>query len=129
MQTADTAVAPGVPQLNEVAAAHAAHEANRAYCRSQGDDSQPPWDEAPDWQKDSALAGVMAIAKNPDITSKQSHQGWMAMKAEAGWVYGETKDADKKVHPCMVPYSELPPRQQRKDYIFGAVVRAVLGIN
>ena len=43
------------------AAAHASHEANRAYCLSLGDKSQRPWDAAPDWQKASARDGVLAV--------------------------------------------------------------------
>ena len=34
------------------------HEVNRAYCMSQGDGSQPRWEDAPDWQKQSAISGV-----------------------------------------------------------------------
>lgn len=31
------------------------HEANRAYCRGLGDDSQVSWFDAPVWQKKSAF--------------------------------------------------------------------------
>jgi len=34
------------------------HEANRAYCATLGDSSQLPWNEAPDWQRESARKGV-----------------------------------------------------------------------
>ena len=107
------------------AAAHATHEANRAYCRALGDDSQPPWDSAPEWQRTSAINGVAgALAGN---TPEQSHEMWMAEKAANGWVYGPVKDPEKKQHPCMVPYSDLPPEQRAKDAIFVTVARAVAG--
>ncbi len=109
-----------------LAAAMIAHEANRAYCVLLGDDSQVPWDEAPDWQKESALAGVAAIYKDPNLSPKASHEGWLAQKEADGWVYGETKDEEAKTHHCMVPYDELPEDQRLKDTLFGAVVRAVL---
>ena len=35
-----------------------------------------------------------------------------------GWVYGPTKDAATKTHPCCVPYTELPPIQKVKDAYF-----------
>jgi hypothetical protein len=41
-----------------------------------------------------------------------------------GWVYGTAKDAEKKTHPCMVPYDKLPLAQRRKDALFQAAVRA-----
>jgi hypothetical protein len=105
--------------------ARVCHEVNRAYCTSQGDHSQPTWEDAPDWQRESAMAGVAAIIANPDTTPEQSHEGWMAQKEADGWTYGETKDAELKTHPCFRPYAELPLAQRTKDYLFGAVVRAL----
>ena len=107
-------------------AAKAAHMANREHCQSIGDMSQPEWDDAPQWQKDSAMAGVRAIIENPDTTPEQSHEGWLAQKQADGWKYGPVKDPDKKEHPCFVPYSELPEGQKAKDDIFGRVVRESL---
>lgn len=105
--------------------AAAAHELNRAYCLSLGDEGQPSWDEAPDWQKQSAMAGVEMHLANPDATPEQSHESWLAHKIADGWVYGEVKDAEKKEHPCCVPYAELPQEQKSKDYLFRAVVHAM----
>ncbi len=112
--------------MNIIAAAQAAHEANRAYCIAIGDESQVHWEDAPEWQRDSAIAGAQAIADDPATTPEQSHEGWMAQKLADGWVYGEVKDAEAKTHPCIVPYAKLPETQRKKDGIFGAVVRAVL---
>lgn len=104
------------------ACARAAHEANRAYCIALGDASQPPWEQAPDWQRASAMASVSgALMGN---TPEQSHEGWMRQKLADGWTYGPTKDPAKKEHPCMVSYAELPPEQRAKDALFLAVVRA-----
>lgn len=103
-------------------AAKAAHEINRAYCRAVGDDSQPAWDDAPLWQRDSAVNGVSLHLANPDLTPEQSHENWMAEKTAAGWVYGLEKDPEAKTHPCMVPYDQLPLEQRIKDHLFKAVV-------
>ncbi len=107
-------------------AAITAHEVNRSYCVGLGDYSQDRWSDAPQWQRDSAIAGARAIADNPATTPAESHQGWMTQKAADGWVYGETKDAEEKTHPCMVPYGDLPAPQKTKDALFGATVRGVL---
>lgn len=106
--------------------AQVAHETNRAYCASLGDLSQPPWAEAPDWQKASAIAGVQYHQKNPDAGPDGSHYSWMAQKVRDGWTYGPVKDETKKTHPCMVPYDELPQFQKAKDYVFLGVVHALL---
>lgn len=49
----------------------------------------------------------------------------MEEKVNDGWVYGEVKDADKKTHPCIVPYNELPEFQKKKDHLFIAIVKAL----
>lgn len=106
--------------------ARAAHEINRAYCQALGDFSQPKWADAPEWQKTSAIRGVLAHWENPDMTPEQSHASWMAVKQEEGWKWGPVKDADKKEHPCFLPYAELPQEQRVKDYLFKAMVAIAL---
>lgn len=105
-----------------------AHAINLAYCQSLGDNSQPEWADAPDWQKQSALYGVEMHLANPDATPEQSHKSWLKQKLADGWKYGKVKDADKKEHPCCVPYDELPPEQKAKDYLFRGVVHALKDI-
>ena len=112
-------------QIDVEGIARVAHEVNRAYCLSQGDTTQPAWEDAPAWQRESAAAGVAQIIAKPETTPEQSHEGWLAQKRADGWTYGEVKDAEQKTHPCFVPYGELPLAQRTKDYLFGAVVRAL----
>jgi hypothetical protein len=107
----------------EEACARAAHEVNRSYCLALGDGTQPSWDDAPEWQKTSALKGVVgAIEGN---TPEQSHEGWLAEKRETGWKCGPVKDPEKKEHPCFVPYDALPVEQRAKDHLFVTTVRAL----
>lgn len=105
-----------------------AHGINAAYCNSLGDDSQPTWDAAPDWQKQSAIAGVNMHLANPNATPEQSHESWMQQKLAEGWQYGEEKNEEAKTHPCILPYAELPQEQQSKDYLFRATVHLVNSI-
>lgn len=105
------------------ACAQAAHEANRAYCQATGDQSQPIWADAPDWQKTSARVGVQGVLNGN--TPEQSHESWMRQKHADGWGYGTVKDAVAKTHPAFVPYSELPPEQKAKDDVYVAVVKAM----
>jgi hypothetical protein len=105
--------------------ARVAHEVNRAYCQALGDNSQVPWEEAPEWQKTSAIKGVIHHLNNPEAGPESSHEMWLAEKAATGWKYGPVKDPDRKEHPCFVPFSELPVDQQAKDYLFRGVVLAL----
>jgi hypothetical protein len=105
--------------------ARVCHEVNRSYCREIGDTSQVPWEEAPAWQRESAINGVTFHRQKPDSTPADSHENWMREKVAAGWVYGPAKDAEKKTHPCIRPYAELPQEQRIKDALFIAVVRSL----
>jgi hypothetical protein len=100
------------------------HEANRAYCQTLGDDSQPAWADAPEWQKTSAFHGVDGILTGRITRPEESHEGWLAEKKATGWKYGPVKNPETKEHPCYVPYGELPADQRLKDAIFFAIVRA-----
>jgi hypothetical protein len=105
--------------------ARVCHEANRAYCRTLGDKSQLTWDDAPEWQRQSAINGVITKLDNPTFTPKDMHNSWMMQKTSDGWVYGIVKCADKKTHPCMVEYEELPKDQRVKDKLFSVIVEAL----
>lgn len=111
-----------------VAIAQIAHEANRAYCVSIGDHSQQEWDASPEWQRHSAIDGVVFHLENPEAGDAASHDNWLRAKVKDGWVYGSVKDPDKKQHPCMVPFTALPPEQQKKDALFRAIVHALKSI-
>jgi len=101
------------------------HEANRAFCEANLDFSQVEWNHAPDWQRNSAMQGVLYRLSNPDAKHSDQHDAWMQDKIAAGWTYGVKKDADNKTHPCIVPYDELPEFQKRKDALFQAIVDAL----
>lgn len=112
---------PTLP-FNVTDIAKVCHEANRAFCETQGDMSQPQWEHAPGWQQKSAVAGVKHRIEYPMSTPSDSHRSWLAQKEADGWVYGEKKDPDAKTHPCMVPYDQLPAFQKAKDSLFISVV-------
>jgi hypothetical protein len=103
--------------------AMAAHEANRVYCRALGDLSQPLWDDAPEWQQKSALVGVDGVFAGNGPGA--SHESWLKAKAEAGWKWGPAKDIEAKLHPCIMPFDQLPFEQQQKDHLFVATVHSI----
>lgn len=111
--------------MDHEAIAKVCHEANRAYCETIGDNSQPAWEDAPAWQRGSAIKGVEFCITHPDAPPSANHDNWLAVKEAEGWKYGPVKDPEKKEHPCFVPYDQLPVEQQKKDALFRAVVAAL----
>lgn len=101
------------------------HEANRAFCATNGDFSHAEWEDAPEWQKDSAREGVRTALRNPNLTSEDMHIEWMKSKIDDGWTYGPTKDAEAKTHPCILPYDALDEADRAKDGLFMNIVRAL----
>lgn len=46
--------------------------------------------------------------------SKNVHEVWSDTRIKQGWTYGSERNDEKKTHPCLVPYEELP--EAEKDY-------------
>lgn len=99
------------------------HTANKAICDFFGDQSQVEWKDAPEYIHTSAIAGIVKILNNPDIQPQDLHAAWAEHKVADGWVYGEIKDAEKKTHPCLCDYEDLPMVDKFKDFMFLAIAK------
>lgn len=54
------------------------------------------------------------LQKLSEDLARNVHEVWSANRRTDGWTYGPVRDDEKKQHPCLVPYDELPERE--KDY-------------
>lgn len=43
------------------------------------------------------------------------HDVWAATRIADGWKYGSTRDDARKLHPCLVPYDDLPESEKEYD--------------
>lgn len=109
------------PDLIE-AAAHAAHEANRAFAKLLGDTSHKAWDTLNTSEKSLAKMSVMMIL-NEGTTPDVLHETWRAKMVSEGWNYGPIKNATARIHPALRPYAELDPEQRYKNEMFCTVVK------
>lgn len=58
---------------------------------------------------DPTLKGLVeALAENV-------HDVWAEGRMAQGWTYGDRRDDARKLHPCLVPYSELPESEKKYD--------------
>lgn len=120
---------PWAPIYRKIA--EVCHEANRAYRIAMNEPEKDGysllhWDEAPDWQKDSCIAGVRHKAEFPDATPAEMHNNWLIQKQNEGWIYGPEKNPELKTHPCMLEYSDLSQQQKAKDHIFSAIAGTLI---
>lgn len=105
------------------ACAAAAHEVNKVFCDMTGDPSQGHWEQAPEWQREASIEGVAVALQG--ASPRQLFEAWKAAKQRDGWTHGPVKDGEKKTHPCLVGYDDLPPAQKAKDGLYSAVVTAM----
>ena len=52
---------------------------------------------------------------------EELHGSWMQAYWDRGWTYGEVYDAEKRIHPDLVPYAELGTLERDKDAVFVAL--------
>jgi hypothetical protein len=122
--------------------ARALHEDFQQQRRKEGvvDSQNPDWDHLVDRLKDSNRHAADHIPiklraldyriaqldpeKKPVETfgtddvrllAQMEHARWCAELWLAGWSYGPVKQSALKQHPCLLPWNELPPNEQKKD--------------
>ena len=49
--------------------------------------------------------------------AENAHDLWAAQRLAQGWTHGAHRDDARKLHPCLVPYSELPEKEKEFDRI------------
>ena len=55
------------------------------------------------------------LVKLVEKMAENVHEVWAKARIEQGWTYGEVRNDDKKKHPCLIPYSELPEEEKEYD--------------
>jgi len=60
------------------------------------------------------------VILSPEVTelleqlARNTHEVWAAERMKEGWTWGPVSSDERKEHPCLVPYEELP--EAEKDY-------------
>lgn len=55
------------------------------------------------------------ITELTEKLAKSTHDTWAQNRLNQGWTYGEKRDDDKKLHPCLIPYEDLPESEKKYD--------------
>ena len=110
-------------QIDDIA--YAAHDAVKAWARSQGDYSHDIWSNCSYEYKTRMRNGVVARLENPDESPEANHDRWLEANARDGWKWGPVRDEVKLENPAFVPYSDLPADFRKRNDIFMGVVKAL----
>lgn len=65
-------------------------------------------------------AGVELPAELLPLTERlaaNAHDLWAAQRLAQGWRFGSQRDDTQKLHPCLVPYADLPESEKEYDRI------------
>ncbi len=47
--------------------------------------------------------------------AKNTHDIWSRQRLAEGWLYGPKRNDDKKTHPCLIDYDDLPESEKKYD--------------
>jgi hypothetical protein len=50
-----------------------------------------------------------------ELLARNTHENWAHERLSHGWRWGPARDDEKKEHPCLVPYDELPEEEKEYD--------------
>ena len=53
--------------------------------------------------------------KEIETMAEMEHGRWYVERLRAGWRWGEKKDINNKLNPCLVSWKELPEKEKKKD--------------
>ena len=55
------------------------------------------------------------FAQQKEVYRQMEHERWLRFYSLHNWRYGEVRNDEKRVHPCVVPYAQLSEEERAKD--------------
>ena len=55
------------------------------------------------------------ILELSELIAKNTHEVWSENRMADGWTYGAERNDQKKHHPCLIPYEDLPESEKEYD--------------
>jgi hypothetical protein len=50
-----------------------------------------------------------------ELLAHNIHDIWARQRLAEGWKYGERRNDERKEHPCLIPYEDLPENEKEYD--------------
>jgi ryanodine receptor 2 len=55
------------------------------------------------------------VCELTELLARNAHDIWAQQRLADGWSHGPRRDDEKKEHPCLVPYEDLPESEKEYD--------------
>ncbi len=68
-----------------------------------------------DWDVENLTFSEGGADDEVSLMGRMEHDHWCLEKTAAGWKYGPEKDSDHQTNPNILPWDELPKREQEKN--------------
>jgi hypothetical protein len=52
-----------------------------------------------------------------ELLARNNHENWAKQRIDDGWTVGKQRDDEKREHPGLIPYEELPETEKKYDRI------------
>lgn len=111
-----------MPNINERRAEFVYNGARIAAIASEAPIVPVQWSEREDDFKSQFLDVIeRQCGEQRSRSPEELHGSWMQAYLTMGWVYGDTYDREKRIHPDLVPYADLGQLERDKDAVFVAL--------
>jgi hypothetical protein len=69
------------------------------------------------------------ILELTEVLARHVHETWVRMRLDEGWTLGPRRDDDRREHPCLMPYAELPDTEKEIDrQMTLAILKAMIAL-
>lgn len=100
----------------------ACHAILSALTVASGGEEYLPWDDTAQETRDTTVAYVEKLLTETESTPEKLHTAWSESMVANGWQFGDNFNEEAKLHPNLVPYSDLSDLQKSKDHALSALV-------
>lgn len=63
----------------------------------------------------SSVVLSVELRELTELMARNVHEVWAEARIKQGWSYGQRRDDLLKLHPCLVPYDDLPETEKEYD--------------
>jgi len=106
----------------------ACHDVGRTLATHTGRNELPFWGDLSESQRNLTLAWVKHRIAFPDSSVSEQHRLWCEATAKDGWTHGEAFSKEKKIHPLLVDFSNLPVEERYRFLFFGQTVAVMVAV-